>query len=182
MTTRTYADLIKPNSRLKAFLFDIILVTSVSFIMALSSAWRIGWPVPITMQTFIVLFSAMLLGARRSAVSVGLFMLYGLTQMPWYLGGSIAGPTGGYIIGFFIASLAVGHLAESGMDRKYYTAIVTMILGNIIIYIFGVLQLSFFIKENLFGVGVLPFIPGDLIKIAAASLMLPTGWKILKKI
>jgi biotin transport system substrate-specific component len=180
--TRTYADILKPNSRARAFVYDFILVSAVSFILSISSAWRIGWPVPITLQTFVVLFSAMLLGTRRAALSVGLFILSGITHMPWYLGGPIMGATGGYLIGFFAAVLVVGHLAESGMDRKYYTTIATMILGNAIIYIFGVFQLSFFIKENLFGVGVLPFIPGDLIKIAVATALLPTGWKILAKL
>jgi len=182
MVMKTVADVIRPNTRVRALAYDVILVLSVSVVLSLCSTWRIGWPVPITLQTFVVLFSAMLLGAKRAIASMGLFILYGLTGMPWYLAGSLLGPTGGYIVGFLAAAAVVGQLAASGMDRKYHTMAAAMILGNVIIYLFGVIWLSFFVKDNLFGVGVLPFIPGDLIKIVAATALLPTGWKLLEKI
>ncbi|MBN1523750.1 MAG: biotin transporter BioY [Spirochaetales bacterium] len=182
MTYKTYADVLRPSSKTTAILFDIALMAGAALILSLSSVWRIGWPVPITMQTFFVLFFAVLLGARRATIAVAAFLVSGLLGMPWYLGGALTGATGGYLIGFLVAAFVVGYLAESGMDRKYYTTVAVMVVGNIIIYVFGVLWLGNFLKQDLLMKGLIMFVPGDLIKIALATALLPTGWKLIEKL
>jgi biotin transport system substrate-specific component len=99
----------------------------------------------------------------------------------------LLGPTGGYLVGFFFAAYLVGLLAERGWDRRIGTTVVAMILGNLVIYAFGLLWLYCLVCMGKLGisvnkiltVGLYPFIPGDLFKISLAAILLPSGWKLL---
>ena len=110
----------------------------------------------------------------------------GLVGLPWFArGGGMAyfmSPTFGYIIGFVLAAFVVGWLCERGYDRKVKIAILAMLIGNILLYIPGLLWLAKFVGFNkVLAVGLYPFIIGDLLKILLAGLILPIGWKFIKK-
>jgi len=169
---------------------NAILVLSFSLLTALSArvSFWIG-PAPITGQTFAVLLAGILLGSIRGGLSQVVYLLVGLTGFPfWFAAGGplgmarLLGPTGGYLIGFVFAAFLVGWLAERGWDKKIKTAISAMLIGNIVIYGFGLFWLANFISlKGLLAVGLYPFIPGDAIKTLLAGLILPMGWRFIKR-
>ena len=155
-------------------------------------------PVPITGQTFGILFTSALLGFRRSLLTVGIYLALGLIGLPVFAGwqsglekivsvvdGAIVlGATGGYLIGFLFAGGLVGRLAELGWDRHIGGSVGAMVIGNGVIYLFGVPWLMAalgvdFAKALAFG--FYPFLVGDVIKIALAAALLPAGWWLVKR-
>jgi len=182
-------DAILPKVESKALIFlkNAVLVFSFTILTGICAKLKIEiGPVPITLQTFAVLLSGALLGAKRGALSQIFYLLGGLAGIPWFSrGGGISylmSPTLGYIIGFVLAAFFVGFLCERGFDRKVESAILAMLLGNILIYLPGLLWLARFVGlEKVLLVGFYPFIFGDLIKLFLASLILPFSWKIAKK-
>lgn len=187
-----FVDVLLPRveTRIQAIAKDVILVLSFSFLTALfaqASFW-IGL-VPITGQTLAVLLAGLLLGSVRGALSQIVYLLVGLTSIPfWFAAGGplgiarFIGPTGGYLIGFVFAAFLVGKLAERGWDKKIKTAISAMLMGNIVIYIFGLSWLAnFFPLKGLLIAGLYPFILGDALKILLAGLALPIGWRFIKR-
>lgn len=91
----------------------------------------------------------------------------------------LLGPTGGDLVGFVAGAWVVGWLCEHGCDKRVHTATLAMLAGNITIYLFGLLWLVRFVgTHRVLTLGVLPFIPGDLLKIGLAALALPFGWKV----
>ncbi len=183
---KTYADIVRPAHKAKALAYDLILIVGASLLISLSNfVVRIpvaGTPVPITGQTFSVLLLAALLGPKRAPAAVVLYLAYGIAGLPFYSGGAIAGPTGGYLLGFVFAAFVVGFLCEQGLDRRYHTAIAAMLVGNVVLYIPGLIWLSFYTPRNAFVLGLFPYVPGDLLKIALASALLPTGWKLIRRL
>ena len=178
------------ETRIQAIAKDVILVLSFSLLTALfaqASFW-IGL-VPITGQTLAVLLAGLLLGSVRGALSQIVYLLVGLTGIPfWFAAGGtlgiarLIGPTGGYLIGFVFVAFLVGKLAERGWDKKIKTAILAMLIGNIVIYIFGLSWLANFIPlKGLLVAGLYPFILGDALKILLAGLVLPMGWRFIKR-
>jgi len=130
-----------------------------------------------------------LLGSRRGALSQLSYLAIGATGIPYWfaLGGPpgiarLVGPTGGYLIGFVAVAFVVGWLAERGWDRRVWTAALAMLVGETVLYIFGLLWLVHFVPaERVLQVGLYPFVIGDLVKIAAAALILPSGWLLLRR-
>ena len=127
------------------------------------------------------------MGSHRAGVCLLAYLVEGIVGLPVFAGGKagvahLFGPTGGYLLGFVPAASLVGWLAEHGWDRRPVTAFAAMLLGNIVIYAFGLPWLAYFVGgERVLVAGLLPFIPGDLIKILLATMMLPWGWKLLKQ-
>ena len=144
-------------------------------------------PVPITAQTFAVLLIAALFGSKRGLATVITYIIYGALNLPVFAGGTfgisrLIGPTAGYLAGFLAAAYVVGSLSERGWDRKPWTAAASMIVGNVIIYAVGITWLSRFVGwEAVIHTGLLPFLPGDALKILLATALLPTGWTLLGK-
>ena len=188
MTHATYADLLRPSTIARAALYDFTLIIGGSLLIALSAqvAIPIG-PVPITMQTLAVLLVGALLGSRRGALSVLVYLTEGVMGFPFFAGGAagaayLAGPTGGYLIGFVFAAFVTGSLTERGWDRHVETTVAAMLLGSIVFYVFALARLSLLPGwdfEKALRLGLYPFIPGDLAKIALAATILPAGWKAL---
>lgn len=184
-----FIDTVLPLPSTKALIVarDIGLVLSFSIITAVCAKLKVEiGVVPITMQTFAVLLSGALLGSRRGALSQITYLLMGLAGVPWFARGGgmvyLLSPTLGYIVGFVLAAFLVGWLCERGFDRQVKTAILAMLIGNILIYLPGLLWLAKFVGfKKVLAVGFYPFIPGDLLKILLAGLVLPLGWKIIKK-
>ncbi len=165
---------------------DLVLVLAGSWLVALLAQIQIPmWPVPVTGQTLGVLLVGALLGSRLGATSMIAYLVQGAIGLPFFAGGAagtavLVGPTAGYLAGFVVAAFVVGWLAERGWDRHMGTAVLAMIIGNVIIYTLGLAWLSRFTGlETVLSVGMIPFIPGDILKIIIAAGLLPLGWKLL---
>jgi biotin transport system substrate-specific component len=189
----TMIDAVLPQRRIS---HNVILVILFSVLIALSAQIAIPLPftpVPITMQTLMVLLTGALLGSRLGAITLAAYLAEGLAGLPVFAGGTsawspssipgvlvIIGPSAGYLLGFIFAAGLVGFLAERGWDRRWWTTLLAMVLGNLVIYALGVGWLSTFLGLNpAFVAGMLPFLPGDALKIVMALIVLPGGWALV---
>ena len=169
--------------------FVYVLLTSVigSFLLAISSKVQIPLtPVPVTLQTLVLLVMSMFLGWRGAVGATSLYLFQGAIGLPVFAHGGgfiiLFGPTGGYLFGFLIASLVVGYLAEKGWDKSVVLTFTSMTIGTLIIYLFGVIWLSYLKDLNtalLFG--LLPFITPDILKICLGTCIITAGWEISEK-
>jgi biotin transport system substrate-specific component len=162
----------------------LVVLASLATAGAAQVAFRLpGSPVPITGQTFAVLLAGAVLGPRRAALAMMLYLAEGAAGMPFFAGGSggahfLVGPSGGYLLAFPLAAFATGLLAARAWDRKPLTMFVAMLCGSTVILGLGALQLSRFVPHGTVLVtGVLPFIGGDVIKAALAAGLFPAAWK-----
>ncbi|HEY6572102.1 MAG TPA: biotin transporter BioY [Candidatus Eisenbacteria bacterium] len=176
------------SSRAAAFAYDFALILAGSALIALSAQVAIPLPfspVPVTGQTFGVLFVASLLGRVRGTAAVLAYLAEGAAGLPVFAGAAagpakLLGPTGGYLAGFTLGAYVCGWLAERGWDRTPLRATTSMILGNIAIFALALPWLARFVgASNVWALGFWPFIPGDIVKIGLAAALLPLGWKAL---
>lgn len=167
---------------------DVGLVVAGSVLVALSAQIRFVLPftpVPITGQTFAVLLVGAALGSRRGALAMAAYLAEGAAGLPVFAGGGcclpwLLGPTAGYLWSYPLAAWLVGFLAERGWDRRPGTATLAMLAGNAAIYLVGLPWLAFFVSpERVFVAGLLPFIPGDVIKVLLAAAALPAAWALV---
>ena len=186
LTNLTVADVLRPCEKRRAAFYDIALIIGSSLLIGLCAQLAIPlWPVPVTGQTFAVLMVGALIGARRGCLAVLAYIIEGAAGLPVFAMGRggfavLRGFTAGYLVGFIAAAYIVGLLAQKGWDRRIGTTILAMVLGNIVIYTFGLLWLSSLPGiNNVLREGLYPFIIGDLLKIALAAILLPSGWKLL---
>lgn len=188
LANATVAGLFRPSNRAYAALYDIILIIAGSLLIGFSAQLKMLLPfspVPVTGQTFAVLMIGALFGPRRGCLSVIVYIIQGLMGLPVFALGAgpavLAGPTGGYLLGFIPAVYITGSLAQSGWDRRIGTTILAMLMGNAAIYACGLGRLVFlmgFTKAVLVA-GLYPFILGDILKTLLAAAVLPAGWKFL---
>lgn len=166
------------------------LVIGFSLLTALAAQIVIPiGPVPITGQTFAVLLTGALLGSRLGAMAMIAYLIEGASGLPFFAGGHfglahLVGPTGGYLVAFPAAAFITGAFAEHGWDRKFFTAAAAMAIGSIVIIVCGSSWFALLTHTRIltvFKVSVLPFIPGDIIKILLAAAVLPSGWKLLRR-
>lgn len=132
-------------------------------------------PVPVTGQTFGVALIGLTFGAKRATAVMAGYLAAGALGAPVFtLGqsGLVLGPTLGYLVGMLFAASVVGYLADRGFARGFGRALFAAYVGSFIIFTCGLLGLALFVdSENLFVYGLLPFLPGDLLKnIAAAAI------------
>ena len=167
---------------------EIALLVGGSLLIALSAQVRIPLPfspVPITAQTLAVLFLGALYGSRRAPVSVLFYLGLGLLGFPVFASApagalALSGPTAGYLLSYVPAAFAVGLLTERGATRSAWSTAASMVLGNAIIYAIGATWLAQFVGwDRVLVTGVLPFLPGDALKIVLATIALPAGWRFL---
>jgi biotin transport system substrate-specific component len=165
---------------------DALLIVGASAVTALAAqlAIPLPWsPVPITGQTFAVLLSGAVLGARRAFLAQVLYLAEGAIGLPVFAGGTagvmkLVGPTAGYLAAFPLAAGLTGLLAERGWDRRFMSMFVAMLLGSVVIFGFGLAVLARYVPaQQVLAVGLLPFIPGDLIKSTLAALVFPPTWR-----
>ena len=189
----TFVDVLQPSvmPRRAALFYDVALVSSGSLFVALAAQIAIPLPfspVPITGQTLAVLLIGALLGSRRGAYSLLLYLAEGALGLPVFAGGRcglayMLGPTGGYLMGFVAAAFVTGLLAEQRWDRRARSNALAMLLGNVIIYACGLTWLAHFVgADKALAMGFYPFVAGDLVKLAGATISLPCGWKMLEKV
>ena len=136
-------------------------------------------PVPITMQTFFVSLAGALLGGYLGAMSQVVYILLGVIGLPVFAGGKagagvLLGPTGGYLIGFVVGAYVIGRIVSLKKRAGFLWLLFAMLVGHIFIYVLGIAQLMVVAKLNLakaIAVGLLPTIPGGIVKIVAAALI-----------
>jgi biotin transport system substrate-specific component len=168
------------------------LVIAAAALTALAAQWRIHLPftpVPITGQTFAVLLTAAGLGWKLGAAGQLLYVAVGALGAPVFSEASggvdvITGATGGYLIGFILAAGLVGWMAEHRQDRTFATMFTAFIVGSVVIYVLGVIGLMIYAEMSLAAAveaGVVPFLLGDLIKAAAAGIVLPGAWRLVSR-
>ena len=145
-------------------------------------------PVPLTGQTFAVLLTGALLGPRLGALAMLAYLAEGAAGLPFFRGGAsgvghFSGATAGYLLAFPVAAYVTGYLAERGWDRRFLTAAAAMALGSFVILACGWAWLALMFKggAEAFWLGVAPFLPGDVLKIALAAAALPAGWALLRR-
>jgi len=142
-------------------------------------------PVPITGQTFAVLLAGVLLGRWWGGISLAVYGGLGAAGLPWFSGwsggvGYLAGPTGGYIIGFILAALFLGHFTDKYIrSRSFLSMLALMLFANfVLIYVPGLIQLGLWVNlmggeavtlATLLGMGAVPFIAGDVTKAVMAA-------------
>ena len=184
---RTIASVFIP----KTVVNTALLMVGFAVLTALAAQIRFhipGTPVPVTGQTFAVLLAGAALGSRAGAGSQLIYWLMGAVGLPVFAqqsGGweAATGATFGYLFGFIVAAWAVGVLAERGRDRTVRTAIPAFLLGNLVIYAFGVPWLMYSVPSitsisAAMAIGFMPFVAFDIAKILLAGLALPTAWKM----
>jgi biotin transport system substrate-specific component len=171
---------------------DAVLVLAGTALVALAAQVSIPLPftpVPITGQTFAVVLVGAGLGAVRGFASLLLYWLVGIAGAPVYADQShgwsvFMGPTGGYLIGFVVAALVTGFLAERRWDRRLSSAIAAMLTGNVLIYLCGLPWLAAEIDtglEKTLEAGLYPFVVGDLLKLYLAGALLPLTWRLVER-
>lgn len=184
------------RAKYDAFRWRCELTIPKKLVMALGMACLVGlaaqvrfylpWsPVPVTGQTFAVLLAGVLLGRWWGGISLGIYAGLGAMGLPWFAGwgggiGYLAGPTGGYIIGFILAAMFLGYFTDRYIrSRSFFSMLGLMLLANfVLIYIPGLIQLHFWLGlvkgdpvalSQLLMIGVVPFIAGDVTKAVAAA-------------
>ena len=178
---------LKSFENINSNLINILLALFGTFLLAISSKVQLPfWPVPMTMQTFVIFLIGMTYGVRLSFVTVALYLFEGAAGLPVFAsGGGIAyliGPTAGYLYGMLFASVAISYLANLGFSKTYFKATLSLVAGSIIIFSIGIIYLGSIIGyEKAIAAGLFPFIPSELFKIALAVSLIPTIHKIIKK-
>lgn len=143
-------------------------------------------PVPFTGQTFAIMLISVLFGGKRAVFTVSAYLTEGICGLPVFSSGGfgmmhLLGPSGGYLIGFLFASYFVGNLSDKGLSKYFWSMIMMMILAHLIIYSCGLINLSrFFAFNQIFNLGLIPFLPGDALKIMILSAIIPMSKKIMK--
>ena len=181
-------NVIKIKTKEKEFLKSIFFVLSGVILLSIMSQLIIPLyftPVPISLGSFGVILIALLYGRKLGTATVLSYVVAGSFGAPIFAGikaGSLFSPTGGYILGYIAAALILGFLFDKGIAKSYVKTFLSLLLVSVIIFILGVLVLMLFVPiKNVFMAGVLPFIPGDMLKIVAATLLFPRLWKFIKK-
>ena len=183
----TVAGALWPASRANSLLRAAILVAAGTLALAVAAKLQVPfWPVPVTMQSLVVLALGAAFGWRLAGVTLLAYLAQGAAGLPVFASGSglayMMGPTGGYLIGFALAAMLVGYLAEKGADKKALTMFGAMLAGAALIYVPGIAWLSGFTGfEKAVAVGFVPFIVGDVLKAALAAAAFPAAWGLLRR-
>jgi biotin transport system substrate-specific component len=192
---------IRVGERAAAWQRHLLMISAAVVLIAITAQIVIPLPftpVPITGQTFGVLFASALLGFRRSVLALLLYLLIGIVGLPVFAGWSggaasiaqvkggvlVLGASGGYLIGFLFAGALVGRLAELGWDRHIGGSVAAMLLGNVVIYMFGIPWLIAAAHLDVatgLAKGLYPFVIGDVIKLVLAAGLLPVGWWLVER-
>ena len=146
------------------------------------------WPVPVTMGTFAVLALGAAYGPRLGLTTILAYMAIGAAGVPLFAGESaglayMLGGTGGYLLGYVLATVALGFAARAGWDRGVAGMAAALLIGNALIYLPGLIWLNQMPYAEgwawTLNAGLTPFLIGDAIKLALAALLIPAVWRLL---
>ena len=169
---------------------DLTLTAVMAALLCLAGPMSLSiGPVPLSLASFAVYLAGAVLGPRRGAAAVGIYLLLGLIGIPVFSGFSggfqkLAGVTGGYLAGYLPCALLSGLGARRALSGKKALLPGGMILGTAVLYLIGTAWFLLQTGQTLAGalsLCVLPFLPGDAVKIAAASLLTPPLRKALAR-
>lgn len=191
MSTQAVTGVIVDSWATQSRVRNAILVMGLTGFTALAAQVAIPLPftpVPLTLQTFAVLAGAAALGAERAVIAQVLYITLAVAGVPVLAGGAsghevVVGATGGYLIGFVLASYVVGRISSNGASTKSGKTALAFLAGSVLIYALGAPWLAFTTGNTITWAvvnGVVPFLVGDLIKAVAAGAVLPLAWKITK--
>lgn len=196
MQTIRYTPLIKTLFPQRSILQPVILILLGSLFLGLLAQISIPLPftpIPITGQTLGVDLIGAALGTKLGFLTVITYLVEGTTGLPVFAGGGfglakIVGPSGGYLVAFPFAAALIGYLVEKyGADRKFLPTLLAMLAGDLVTFTLGATWLGVWLSmagkfPGVMGVlvmGVIPFLPGSLIKASIAAGILPTTWKLI---
>lgn len=190
-TSRTVlADMLpRATSRSLTLIHNIALILSGTLFVAVASQIALPLPftpVPLSLATFAVLLTGASLGPIRAGLSLGIYVLAGVTGVPVFADFTtgFGFPSFGYVIGYFAAAVLVGSLASRAADRNVFHMFATATLGTTVIYLVGAPYLALALDlgaGDTFLLGIAPFLIGDLVKALAAALLLPSIWRFVGK-
>jgi len=190
-TSNTYSPLVDEIWADNTLVRKVLLVFAGSIALWVSAKVQIPFPVvPLTLQTLVVLVIGMAYGSKLAGATVALYLLEGAVGLPVFANtpekgiglAYMMGTTGGYLIGFLIAAVTVGFLAERGWDRNIFTTAAAMFIGNVLIYVPGLLWLGSVAgwENPILKWGLTPFLLGDFFKLVLAALFMPMIWNFIK--
>lgn len=163
-----------------------ILIFCGVLLLSVSSKVQVPfWPVPMTLQTLVVLLIGASYGARLGGSTLLAYLATGAIGLPVFAKGAglayMAGPTGGYLAGFLAAAVLIGWLADSGYGRTIFSVIAIFVIGEFLLFALGVGWLAALIgTEKAIVGGLMPFIPAEILKVALACAILTLAWKRTK--
>ena len=177
-----------PGTRRGAAATDALMIVAGSVLLAVSAKIAIPfYPVPMTMQTFVAIALGLSLGPVRGGAAVLLYLAEGASGLPVFTGtpekgiglAYMAGPTGGFLLGFFLAAIVAGWLAERGWDRHPVSAMGAALVAGAVIYVPGLLWLGSIIgfDKPILQFGFYPFLLGDVAKALLAAAIFPAAWR-----
>ena len=180
------------DSRQAKLVKQIALVLVGVMLLVLSAKIKIPMiPVPMTMGTFAVLSIGAVYGPRLGLMTIIGYMIVGALGFDVFASSSsekfgvsyMMGSTGGYLVGYVLAILVLGWTARQGWDRSVLKMAAAMVLGNVIIYVPGLLWLATLYgwDQPILTWGLTPFLMGDLVKLGLAALLLPGAWRLVDK-
>ncbi|MEM7497592.1 MAG: biotin transporter BioY [Pseudomonadota bacterium] len=181
------------NAEAGLWLRRAALVAAGIAVLVLAAKIRVPfWPVPMTMQTFAVLSIGAAYGARLGAITLLGYLALGAIGLDVFTSSSaensglayMMGGTGGYLLGFLLAALALGALARKGWDRNPMQMGIAMGLGQVLIFLPGVLWLGYLFADAkgwawVVEVGVTNFLGAEVLKVALAMLLFPAIWRLV---
>lgn len=168
-----------PRTDRNALARTVLLIVLGDLLLALSAHLQLPfWPVRLSMQSFVILAIGIAYGRRLGGLTVLAYLAEGAVGLPVFQAGAglayMAGPTGGYLLGFVLAALAVGTLAERGVLARWPLAVGVILLGEICIYAPGLAWLAaLFGPAKAIAFGLTPFLPAELVKMALALALMP---------
>ncbi|MEL6915826.1 MAG: biotin transporter BioY [Pseudomonadota bacterium] len=167
----------------------VLVVLGIAALAILAKVKVPMWPVPVTMGTFAVLTIGAAYGPRLGLATILGYMIIGALGFDVFASSSaesfgieyMMGGTGGYLVGYVLATLALGYLARLGWDRSMLKMAVAMLIGNALIYIPGLLWLGqlYGWDQPILAWGLTPFLVGDVLKLVLAALLVPGLWKLI---
>ena len=167
-------------------IINVLLILFGTLLLTISAKVQVPfWPVPMTMQTFVVFLIGSTYGVRLSLLTLVAYLIEGALGLPVFAAGGgimyLTGPTAGYLYGMTLAAVVISWFANQGYSTSYLKSFISIIVGSAIIFTLGVLYLGSIIGYNkAIQAGLLPFIPSELFKIALAVLLIPTLNRIIK--
>jgi biotin transport system substrate-specific component len=167
---------------------QVALILLGSLLIAISAQIQVPfWPVPMTMQSFMVLMIGATYGWRLGSATIAAYLIEGAVGLPVFAGLAggaqhLVGPTAGYLAGFVIGAMVSGYLTGLGLGRTVMSALAVFLAGVLAIFALGLAWLSVqFWIEKAIAVGLMPFIFSEPTKIALATVLLPSCWKLVSR-